>query len=706
MLPKKGLDSFNINKCKKLDNMNKKEYNSKITNKELKMDFEKFAKIVKENFDEMSKSSLYRSGCTLDLRDEYIKAFPEGSNKMYITNTTHTCNCCFDFIKNIGKIVSLENGVIHTIWDIDESVDLGFYRPVTDLLSKLVIEGGIISVFYAGEKRYGDYKTTQLLDNEKQTLLGLSKNTIDWNHFYCTIPNNVYKGADTNKIIGSTNTSASVLRSTMGIGVDKLVCASKEILSLIESDNLYRGDEHKNSLVGFVNLLSKFYTYPSTIHNFSFENSNSAYCKFKNTVVGELVLNVIEDGLEVAVLKYEQMVAPINYKRPKALISQGMIDSALLKINELGLESALHRRLANIHDISVNNVLWADGQSMPLMKDSLQALIKPTKQIEVDTDKATDVDIKDFLQKILPKTKSLSMYSQKHLLPNMVTLIAPIEDTEKRLFMWDNNYSWSYQGGVADSDIKACVREVGGDVEGLFRCSLMWNEKGLENECDLDLSCITSLGTVYYGLRRIGDVELDIDIIKPLGEVAVENITYNTKGDSVKDGVYVFKVINFTLRTPNKYGFKAEFEMGKDLFLFEYPRPLGQKEEVEILRVTITNGKPQYKFSIEPTKINKGEFVKVNSVMLSPNFWNNQQVGNKHYIFTTDSVKANVATTRGFYNEFLHYDLVEHRKVFEVLGGKIHIENTEQQLTGFGFSSTQRNSALVKADGRLYNILF
>ena len=79
-------------------------------------------------------------------------------------------------------------------------------------------------------------------------------------------------------------------------------------------------------------------------------------------------------------LKYEQMVAPTNYKRPKALISQNMIDSALLKINELGLESALHRRLANIHDISVNDVLWADTQSIPLMKDALQAILKPTKQ--------------------------------------------------------------------------------------------------------------------------------------------------------------------------------------------------------------------------------------------------------------------------------------------------------------------------------------
>jgi hypothetical protein len=670
------------------------------------MKFETFAKMVKENFDVMSQGDLFRSGCSLDLRDEYIKAFPNGFDNIYITNTTHTCNCCFDFIKNIGKIVSLKDGVISTIWDIDESVDIGFYRTVANHLASLVRDGGILSTFYAGEKRYGAYKTTQLLDDEKQAFLGLSKNTIDWNHFYCIIPKHIYKGADTNKTMGSENTNATTLKNTLNLGIDSLIIASREVLDLIEADNLYRGMEHKNSLIGFIGLLNKAKAYKSTIHNFCFENAKSSFCKFKNTVAGELVLNTIVDGLEVAVLKYEQMVAPTNYKRPKALISQGMIDSALLKINELGLESALHRRLADIHDISVNDVLWADNQSIPLMKDSLQSILKPTKQVDVDSGKATDVNIKDFIQKILPKTRALSVYSQKSLTPNIVTLIAPIEENEKRLFEWDNNYSWSYQGGVADSDMKALVQQAGGDVEGLFRCSLMWNEKGLENESDLDLSCHTQVGRVYYGNKQVGGVMLDVDIIHPKGKVAVENITYSVKQGQIKDGIYIFRVTNFTQRTPNKYGFKAEFETGKDLFMFDFPRPLKDKEVVEILTLSVKNGVASYNFNITPTKVNKGEFVKVNSVMLSPNFWNNQQVGNKHFIFTTDSIKANTATTRGFYNEFLNHSLLEHRKVFEVLGSKIVVEDNEQQLTGFGFSSTQRAEAIFKADGRLYNILF
>jgi len=602
--------------------------------------------------------------------------------------------------------VSLKDGVISTIWDIDESVDIGFYRPVANHLASLVREGGILSTFYAGEKRYGEYKTTQLLDDEKQAFLGLSKNTIDWNHFYCTIPNHVYKGSDTNKTMGNENTNASTLKNTLNLGIDSLIIASREILSLIETDNLYRGMEHKNSLTGFVALLNKAKGYKSTIHNFAFENAKSSFCKFKNTVAGELVLNTIVDGLEVAVLKYEQMVAPTNYKRPKALISQKMIDSAVLKIKELGLESALHRRLANIHDISVNDVLWADNQSIPLMKDSLQAILKPTKQVNVDSDKATDIPVSKFIKDVLPSTKTLSVYSQKRLTPNTVTLIAPIEDNEKRLFEWNNNYSWSYQGGVADSDMKALVQQAGGDVEGLFRCSLMWNEKGLENESDLDLSCLTPTGIVYFGNKQIGGVSLDVDIIHPRGKVAVENITYSIKHGSVKDGIYIFRVANYMERTPNKYGFKAEFETGKDFFVFDFPRPLKDREVVEILTLSVKNGVATYKFNLTPTKVNTGEFVKVNSVMLSPNFWNNQQVGNKHFIFTTDSVKANVATTRGFYNEFLNHDLLEHRKVFEVLGSKIVIVESEQQLTGFGFSSTQRAEALFKADGRLYNILF
>jgi hypothetical protein len=90
------------------------------------------------------------------------------------------------------------------------------------------------------------------------------------------------------------------------------------------------------------------------------------------------------------------------------------------------------------------------------------------------------------------------------------------------------------------------------------------------------------------------------------------------------------------------------------------------------------------------------QFVKISAVMFSPNFWGDNAVGNKHTFFVIEGAK-NDEPTRGFYNEFLHPRLVEHRKVFEVIGDKTKCQPTEGQLSGLGFSSTKKESFVVRA---------
>ena len=82
----------------------------------------------------------------------------------------------------------------------------------------------------------------------------------------------------------------------------------------------------------------------------------------------------------------------------------------------------------------------------------------------------------------------------------------------------------------------------------------------------------------------------------------------------------------------------------------------------------------------------------------SPNFWDGQTKGNKHYFFMLEGC-INPDDTRGFYNEYLRDELHEHRKVFEVLGSKLKAEHSTDQLSGLGFSSTQRNELVVKVTG-------
>ena len=63
-----------------------------------------------------------------------------------------------------------------------------------------------------------------------------------------------------------------------------------------------------------------------------------------------------------------------------------------------------------------------------------------------------------------------------------------------------------------------------------------------------------------------------------------------------------------------------------------------------------------------------------------------------------DGAKAPRAI-RGFHNEFLTADLLDHRKVMEVLGQTQQVESTNGQLSGLGFNATVRDEMVVRVSG-------
>ena len=88
----------------------------------------------------------------------------------------------------------------------------------------------------------------------------------------------------------------------------------------------------------------------------------------------------------------------------------------------------------------------------------------------------------------------------------------------------------------------------------------------------------------------------------------------------------------------------------------------------------------------------------------SPNYWDDQKIGNKHYFFM---VKGCINTNKpnGFFNEYLDEALMQHKRVFEALGSQMHVDDDSEQLSGFGFSSTKRDSVTCKVKGATERIL-
>jgi len=200
-----------------------------------------------------------------------------------------------------------------------------------------------------------------------------------------------------------------------------------------------------------------------------------------------------------------------------------------------------------------------------------------------------------------------------------------------------------------------------------------------------------------------------------VGYVPVENITFPSL-EKMKDGEYVCMIHNWQWRAPTEAGFKAEIEFAGQVFEYEHTAPLSNKQWVKVATVTLKHGA----FSIEhhlPCStssqkvwgIDTETFVPVQTVMFSPNHWDEQAIGNKHWFFILEGCKTD-EPLRGIYNEYLRADLQDYRKVFEVLGSKTKCPVTAEQLSGVGFSSTQNQSVLVQVvtdrGQRLYDLQF
>lgn len=684
--------------------------------------FPTFAKIVAASFQAIVKApQAYVTDVDGDvLYQRYLVAFPEGTNPIFKQRTEHECSSCRHFIRRAGNVVSIDDrGGIHTIWDEAEEKAPHPYNIVARALRAEVLCSDVSDLYRVSQKESSfGVATTRSLDEGGKVLT--------WNHFYTdTIPK-ALQAASPDQARGDYRTTVQVF--TRGL-VELAPSALDTVLALIEANNLYRGVEHKAAIVQFMAAQKGFLAAAGGERvAFVWANASGPAARFRNTVIGTLVQD-LSDGVDVerAVASFEQKVAPTNYKRTTAVITPAMVRKAMETIETLGLEPALERRFATIHDISVNDVLWVDGSVKPVMKGGIGstlmqvATISNPQSTKKDEERAEDIGLEAFVEQVLPTATSVEVLLKGEHLGNLMSLTAPVHPEPRQLFRWNNDFGWSYGGNVTDS-IAERVKKAGGKVEGTeLRVSLSWG-----NFDDLDLHVYEPAGRsvggltdhIFYANKRgaSGGV-LDVDMNAGGGRTreAVENVVWMAK---MPNGAYKVVVNNYCQRETSDVGFVIEVECGGKLSHFSYNKTVRDKQDIHVVTLhmkegridSIEMGDPAITASnISHTKwgLSTEQYVKVDAVTLSPNYWGNNVAGNKHTFFVLRGCK-NDEPTRGIYNEFLHPRLDPHRKVFEVIGDKTKCRPTDGQLSGLGFSSTKRTNIIVRVQQgkkqRLYDV--
>lgn len=687
-------------------------------------------KKLQEKFDSLCRTGkLFRVAMTgQQVWDLYLASFRKEDDPIFRdpNSSTHNCNHCKNFVRRYGNIVAVVDNKIVSMFDIEVDEEYNnSLRAMALAISRSKIENVFFETFnelnslpYEScsisnkEFRLGVDRNSKRYTKEEADKYGVVKeNEIrSFHHMYLNLPTTFVdkSGASVEAIMGSYRDAASVFKRAMEeIPLDTL----NLVRDLIVQGSLLDGQTHLFKIDAFIPLKKAYDELPkSERENWCWVTSYGLnIAKFKNELIGVLCSELAE-GKEIneACQAWNRRVDPVNYMKASAPITKKQIEEARRFVEENGYAESFDRRFATIDDIKVSEIKHINVGSGEIKGVSVFDNVKSTstRHKRSEFDGVEEVDIEKFMKDILPGCSSVELFLKNSHEGNLVSLTTTNNPLSKPIFKWSNNYSWTFNGNLAGkSQIKEAVKMEGGKVDGDLRFSITWNEDG-QSIVDFDAHAKEPTGhEIYYAQfrrpsRSPHGGQLDVDMINPT-KMGVENITWPTR-TKMKDGIYRLWIRNFNGR--NNKGFKAEIEFDGETYFYEWNHQvMGDKQVAE---VTLNKGQFTIKHLIPESNVSNKElygletnnFHRVNMVCLSPNHWDDNNVGNKHYMFMLEGCKC-PNPIRGFHNENLVPDLLAHRKVMEVLGTTNMIEPKDKQLSGVGFNATVRDEAIVRLSG-------
>lgn len=132
------------------------------------MRFEEFNKKLQKHFAKMVNESERLFEVDFDyeeMNNLYLDSFPAGTNEIYRKRREYDCSCCRHFIRDIGNIVAIKNGQLHTLWEVD--LDDGVFSVVAKALDEYVRGKAVKGVYLRKEKRVG----TQFSSNPMNAMM-------------------------------------------------------------------------------------------------------------------------------------------------------------------------------------------------------------------------------------------------------------------------------------------------------------------------------------------------------------------------------------------------------------------------------------------------------------------------------------------------------------------------------------------------------
>lgn len=188
-------------------------------------------------------------------------------------------------------------------------------------------------------------------------------------------------------------------------------------------------------------------------------------------------------------------------------------------------------------------------------------------------------------------------------------------------------------------------------------------------------------------------------------EDRVENIIFDDI-NKMPDGSYDVIVKNYSRKGLNAT-FNIEVEFNGQIYTYESEPTTSNDLNIltiikdgcdfeitkkQSMRLTSSNTQQQKVWNI-----NTNQFHTVKLICNSPNHWNDNNIGNKFYMFMVENCKTN-DMMRSYHAENLNDELHPYRKTIEALSNLTMIQPSENQLSGFAFNSTLSEEFILKCN--------
>lgn len=626
----------------------------------------------------------------------YLQAIPASEDPQ-----SFNCNTCKQFFKNWAAVTYLDDDLsLKSIWSF--TVGDPIYQSVLDRLAQAVLQSSIKKPFLLRGQH-------QL--NADRTLMG----THTWYHFSMQGALASFSYRSQADYVDQFHThQATLIRAFEELSPTAIDTA----IELIELNQVYRGQSSLPLIQTFQTLQKQYLSLEPALQSrlvaqIATRVNYQSLVHIRNSAIGTLLQDLSEEvEIETALNRFENVMAPQNYQRPKGVFTSSQIDKARSTLEKLGLLPSLERRLASLEDIHASNVLFINRRSAAASPTSILDLLEPTNSGAIKAsqfDKCHMVTFETFL-KAASRARQVELLLTPEHQSHLVSLIAPVNLDAPSITQWDNGFSWSYTNGLADSAIRSRAQARGADIKGELGITLAWY-----NKSDLDLWVQEPDGfKIYYGQPSrassgyAGQLNLDENRLEGTAVMdPVENILYKDPSRT-QTGWRTVTVHNYSDRsgqggTPN---LTVEIKCRDALYQFQIPK-INYRSQLIIAKFHyernkgITQIESNYSYQQITNSqtfwgLKPNQFHPVNAILHSPNYWEGEAMqGNKHTFFMLEGCTNTEDNVRGFMNEMLPHHLKPHRQVFEALGAKSMVNSdVPNQLSGVGFS-TGSDSMLV-----------